>query len=288
MYDMLLNDPLPKTISFKSRQQMRMAALQAEESDCNPSATRSQPSLLASIHDVGPRSEGLVDRLSDLFLRQIGAPHYAMLVVPDHWGEAPVLGGSAFATRLRNWSDSGVEIFLHGWFHRDTGTHRNAADRFKARHMTAGEGEFLGLSYSVARDRMVRGRGLLEDITGRPVAGFIAPAWLYGEAARAAARDCGFALAEDHFRVWSPEEGDRVVARGPVITWASRSRPRIASSLATAALARMFLPRRPAMRLAVHPGDTAVPALMESIEKTLSSLARRAPFGRYADLLGSR
>lgn len=243
------------------------------------------PSLLASIHDVGPRAEGAVDRLADLFLGHIGAPHYAMLVVPDHWGEAPILPGSAFATRLRQWSDSGVEMFLHGWLHRDDGTHAGAGARFKARHLTAGEGEFLGLDYATARDRMERGRALIEDVIGRPVAGFVAPAWLYGDGARAAARDCGFALAEDHFRIWSPEQDDRVVARGPVITWASRSRGRIASSLAVAALARALLPRRRAMRLGVHPGDTTVPALMHSIDKTLGALSRGGRFGRYADLL---
>jgi uncharacterized protein len=250
-----------------------------------PHGPSSGPSLLASIHDVGPRSEGAVDQLSDLFLRHIGAPHYAMLVVPDHWGSAPLVPGSPFATRLRGWADSGIEMFLHGWFHRDTAEHGSAGARFKAKHMTAGEGEFLGLEYATALDRMERGRALVEDIIGRPVAGFIAPAWLYGEGARAAMRDCGFALAEDHFRVWAPQQQDRVLAKGPVITWASRSRGRIASSLAVAAVARALMPRRPAMRLGVHPGDVTVPALIRSIDRTLGALSKNGRFGRYHELL---
>ncbi len=251
-----------------------------------PARREGGPSLLASIHDVGPRSEAAVDRLADLFMAQIGKPRYAMLVVPDHWGEAPIVPGSPFATRLRAWSDLGIEIFLHGWFHKDAATHRGAGDRFRAKHMTAGEGEFLGLDYASARDRMERGKALIEDVIGRPVLGFVAPAWLYGDGARAAARDCGFRLAEDHLRVWSPARGDQVLARGPVITWASRSRGRIASSLAVAALARALLPRRPAMRLGVHPGDVGVPALLASIEKTLAALSRGGRFGRYEELLG--
>lgn len=247
--------------------------------------THRRPFLLASIHDVGPRSEAQVDQLVDLYARHMDAPRYAMLVVPDHWGEAPLVPGSPFATRLRGWADAGVEMFLHGWFHRDDSAHAGAAERFKARHMTAGEGEFLGLDYATAHDRMARGRALVEDVIGRPVTGFIAPAWLYGEGARAAARDLGFALAEDHMRVWEPASG-RVVARGPVITWASRSRWRIASSLAVAAAARALLPRRPAMRMAVHPGDTRVPALLTSIDRTIAALSRAGGFGRYADLIG--
>jgi uncharacterized protein len=243
------------------------------------------PSLLASIHDVGPRSEGAVDQLSELFLRHIGAPRYAMLVVPDHWGSAPLVPGSPFATRLRGWADSGIEMFLHGWFHKDVSEHASAGARFKAKHMTAGEGEFLGLDYATARDRMARGRALVEDIIGRPVTGFIAPAWLYGDGAREALRDLDFALAEDHFRVWAPQQQDRVLAKGPVITWASRSKSRIASSLAVAALARTLLPRRPAMRLGVHPGDVTVPALLTSIDKTLGALTRGGRFGQYRELL---
>jgi predicted deacetylase len=248
-------------------------------------ARETGPSLLASIHDVGPRSEGAVDQLADMFVRRMETPRYAMLVVPNHWGEAPIVPGSPFATRLRAWADAGIEMFLHGWFHKDDAPHARAVDRLRARHMTAGEGEFLGLDYITARDRMVRGRGLVENIIGRPVLGFIAPAWLYGQGARCAARDCGFDLAEDHFRVWSPMLDDKIVARGPVITWASRSRARIVSSIAVATAARAFLPRRPAMRLGVHPGDTRVPAILQSIDKTLVSLSHGARFGRYAELV---
>ncbi len=85
--------------------------------------------------------------------------------------------------------------------------------------------------------------------------------------------------------MWEPASG-RIVARGPVITWASRSRWRIASSLAVAAAARALLPRRPAMRMAVHPGDTRVPALLTSIDRTIAALSRAGGFGRYADLIG--
>ncbi|MGN6820761.1 MAG: DUF2334 domain-containing protein [Sphingomonas sp.] len=245
---------------------------------------RPEPSLLVSIHDVSPKFEGKVDRLADLVSRGMETPRYAMLVVPDHWGDSPIRAGTPFASRLRDWSDAGVDMFVHGWFHLDRSQHEGALARFKAKRMTAGEGEFLGLDHATARARMADGRKLIEDIIGRPAAGFIAPAWLYGEGAMRALGDEGFALAEDHMKVWRPETGE-IVARGPVITWASRSRWRIASSLAVAALARAALPRRPWMRLAVHPGDTNVPALTDSIARTIATLSRGARFARYRELL---
>src|SRR5579864_9148613 len=164
--------------------------------------------LLASIHDVSPRFESEVDRLMDLLGTHIGM-RLAMLVVPNHWGEAPIRAGSPFASRLRAWADQGIEMFLHGFYHRDEGGHEGAGNRLKAHLMTAGEGEFLGLSQTDAADRIAKGSSLIEDVIGRKVDGFVAPAWLYGQGAIAALRDARLPLAEDHFRVWSPVTGEK-------------------------------------------------------------------------------
>ena len=246
-------------------------------------SAQSSPLLLAAIHDVGPRFEREVDQLAQLLARRLGGPRFAMLVVPDHWGEAPLAQAPAFQRRLRDWADQGVEMFVHGWFHKDFASHSGAA-ALKARHMTAGEGEFLGLDQAEAARRMAEGKALVEQVIGRPAAGFIAPAWLYGPGARAALDAGGFALAEDHWRVWQPGSG-RVLARGPVITWASRSKGRQWSSRMVAAAARVGLHGQSIVRIAVHPGDTGVPALLNSIDRTFASFAARRPAGRYRDLI---
>jgi predicted deacetylase len=240
--------------------------------------------LLASIHDVTPRFETEVDGLLDLLAPHVGS-QLAMLVVPNHWSSAPIVPGSAFATRLRNWADQGVEMFLHGFTHRDEAQHDGKADRLRARFMTASEGEFLGLTYAQSLDRFERGRGLIEGVIGRPIDGFVAPAWLYSDGAREALRDAGVTLAEDHLRVWSPASG-RVLATGPVITWASRTRRRLASSLAAAATLR-HLPLK-VLRVGVHPPDVHHPSLIRSIDKTLRIAAASRRVGRYADLAAFR
>ena len=131
---------------------------------------------------------------------------------------------------------------------------------------------------------MEDGRALVEDIIGRKASGFIAPAWLYGLGAMDALRDSTFDLAEDHLKVWIPQTG-RVVARGPVITWASRSIARTASSLAVAALARQVLHPLRTVRVAVHPGDVAKDSILSSIEKTLKCFARSRQSRSYRSLL---
>lgn len=237
--------------------------------------------LLASIHDVSPRFESEVDSLMELLNAYVGN-RIALLVVPNHWGDAPIVPGSPFASRLRAWADSGLEIFLHGFFHRDVSRHESPADKLRARIMTAGEGEFLGLSRSDAGARIAEGRALIEDVIGRKIDGFVAPAWLYGPGAREALVDSGLRLAEDHMRVWSPAAG-RELARGPVITWASRTRMRLASSLFAAAALR-HAPLR-VLRVGVHPPDIRHSSLVRSIERTFRAAGRNRRAGRYSDLL---
>ena len=236
--------------------------------------------LLASIHDVGPKFERHVDQLVDALEKHLGVANFAMLVVPDHWDEAPLSSAPAFRAKLRRWSEAGVEMFLHGWRHRDDAP----AKGFAQRHMTAGEGEFAALSYADASARIAEGRAVVEDAIGRRVAGFIAPAWLYSPSTLDAVRDAGFALAEDHMKVWQPGSG-KVVARGPVITWASRSPGRIRSSLMVAATARALPYALPTARIAVHPGDVTVPALLDSIDATFARFAATHTPSRYADLI---
>lgn len=230
-----------------------------------------------------PLFETAIDRLAARLEERLGGPRFAMLVVPDFWGQAPLANAPAFRAKLRRWSERGVEMILHGWAHRDDLHHRTALAAFKARHLTAREGEFLGLDRAEAALRIGEGRAVLEDTIGAPVRGFIAPAWLYGPGARAALREADFDFAEDHWRVWRPADG-AVVGRGPVVTWASRTRLRRASSLAFATAARRLLGPLDTVRIALHPGDASAPAILRSFDMTLAALrAGRRP-GAYREL----
>ncbi|HEX5181552.1 MAG TPA: polysaccharide deacetylase family protein [Allosphingosinicella sp.] len=238
--------------------------------------------LVVSIHDVSPEFEPAVDRLHAQLTRLVRGP-ISMLVVPDFWRKAPLAGAPAYRAKLRAWADAGVEMLLHGWSHRDETTRHRGLASWKARHMTAGEGEFLGLSRAEAARRLREGRAAVEDAIGRPVTGFVAPAWLYGEGAKAALAEEGFEVAEDHFRVWRPGDG-AIVARGPVISWASRSRARTLSSLAFAAFARRALAPLPTLRIAVHPGDVRKASILDSIEQTVRTAAAGRQSVTYRDL----
>jgi hypothetical protein len=68
-----------------------------------------------------------------------------------------------------------------------------------------------------------------------------------------------------------------------VITWASRTRARLASSLfAAAALRHAPLD---VLRIGVHPPDANHPALVASISRTFRVAGKHRRAGRYGDLL---
>lgn len=240
--------------------------------------------LLTSIHDVSPRFEVEIDSLLDRLLPVTGSENLAMLVVPNYWGTAPLNQSPAFCRKLRDWSGQGMEIFLHGWHHRAKHLPTSRFDRFRTTYLTAGEGEFLAMRRENALRKMRDGRKLVEDIIGHQVSGFIAPAWLYGTGAHEALADAGFTLAEDHMHVWNPVSG-ATLATGPVVTWASRSTVRTASSLAFARIAPAILARYPVARVAVHPGDMSKPSILSSIDHCMSRLLRQGRVhGRYSAL----
>lgn len=128
---------------------------------------------------------------------------------------------------------------------------------------------------------------MIEQLTGRPIAGFVAPAWLYGEGSLAALAAQNIGMVEDHFRVWNPQTS-AVFARGPVITYASRSRARIASSILWSRLATGLLARASTVRLAVHPHDVDSPRLVGEIRRAIAAFARSHRPSPYADLITGR
>lgn len=229
--------------------------------------------LLLTIHDVTPRHAERLERIEAVLERLGLEGRYGMLVVPNFWGEWPLEEHREFAAWLRGRAEAGVEMILHGLLHRDEARHRGLWRRFQAAVMTNREGEFLGLDAAEARARLEQGRALLAELLGAEVRGFVAPAWLYGPGALEALEALGFRFAEDHGRVWSPATGETLV-RGPVVSYASRDRRRVAGSLLWSRLATVALRPLDTVRMAIHPHDLDVPVLAREIERALAALLR--------------
>lgn len=243
-------------------------------------------SVLVCVHDVSPRHADRLREIDDLLARHGVSARYSMLVVPEFWHDHSLRDHPGFTAWLRELSARGVEMILHGYYHRDETAHRSRLARLKATTMTASEGEFLGLDRAEARRRIEAGAAMMRDTLGQAPSAFVAPAWLYSAATREVLAELGFRVAEDHLRVWNPSTG-RTLLRGPVLGYASRDLRRTASSLVWSQIATRLLRPLPVVRLAIHPHDFDRAVLAREIDRALGSLlAWRAPI-LYRELAGA-
>lgn len=218
---------------------------------------------LYSLHDVTPAHGDTVLRALD-HLRDLGAERLTLLVVPNFHGQAPLQRAPAFVRALRERLRPGDEIALHGFLHRADRRPAAGLAAWKARHLTANEGEFAALTHAEALERIVDGLEVLQDCLEQPVHGFVAPAWLDNPDVRRAVADAGLRWCEDH--VWLRDVRALHRQLAPAVSLASRTPLRAAASLAQAYAAVPLLDAAPLVRLAVHPLDYRLPRLVGAIE----------------------
>ena len=142
--------------------------------------------LVVSIHDVAPASRELVDEMITM-LGHRGVRVCSLLVVPDYHHQGLFTKDRQFVSWLRDLEVDGPRSVIHGYFHeRPRRPEESLRDKFLTRFYTKHEGEFYDLDYEEALQRITQARDEFRA-AGLTPRGFIAPAWLLGEAAERAA-----------------------------------------------------------------------------------------------------
>ncbi len=234
-----------------------------------------------SIHDVSPASAGELEEALVACAEVSAKP--ALLVVPNFHGKWPLDRYPAFVSRLRELQDEGLELHLHGYFHRAPDEVRGARAFFAQRVASAGEAEFATLERDEAERRLDEGLAMFATLGLRP-RGFVAPAWQMPSWLLGSLAARGLPYAEDHLRVYNPIT--RAARASLVLNFASRTRGRAWSS---AAFVRLALPARGVLptRIAIHPGDLRHPMLVYEVRRVLG--AARGTFASSSnELLGER
>jgi predicted deacetylase len=237
-----------------------------------------------SIHDVSPAMAD--DFEAALATCATAGARPALLVVPNFHGRAPLLQDHAFCERLRALQAEGHEVYLHGLYHpSSTVYHRSTGSRlswlFAQRVVSSGEAEMSDLSPEEGAVRLAEGERMLAE-AGLRVDGFVPPAWSAPPWLRPVLAARGYRYTEDHLAVYDPAGGRSRAS--VVLNWASRSPPRLLSTVAwcrTARIARALVPAR----IAIHPADMRFLLLRREIQRTLAWAADDF-VSRGADLLG--
>lgn len=258
--------------------------------------TASVRKLVISLHDATPFHLDRMRRAEAVF-RESGVAKITYLLVPEYHGGHASAASPEFIAWCRGPREFQVDWHLHGYHHLEAlpaaigGAVREgnipdisgassfpaagpggAADAFKRRFMTAGEGEFLALDADAQRAKLAAGREAFRRCLDSDPEGFVAPAWLFNAALQPILKEMGFRFTEDHRRIYDVRSGARL--NSPVITWATRTFLRKYGSLVVCpALARLWA-SEPVLRVAMHPFDFDHASTVANIRKVLRRVMR--------------
>ena len=223
-----------------------------------------------SLHDVAPATWPACERLLAL-LAPFDVP--VTLLVTPHYRHGRRLDEDAGVVRaLRARVARGDEIALHGYFHEDDAAPpASLRDWYARRVLTASEGEFAALEATAARRRLLDGTRLLVR-AGLPPAGFVAPAWLLGPGARAALATTDLPYTCTRDALYALPTFDEI--RAPSLVYSTRSWWRRVASRRWNRRRLASLAAEPRVRVALHPAESAYPAVLAEWTGLLAALAR--------------
>jgi predicted deacetylase len=243
-------------------------------------AAAPQRSLIVSLHDVAPQTQGQTTEILAQ-LKTVGISVASLLVVPDYHHRGKAMENARFVSWLRELEADGHEIVIHGYFHeRARRDEEGIRAKFLTRFYTRDEGEFFDLDYDEARARITRARDEFRNAGLTPI-GFIAPAWLLSREAEEAAREAGMQYTTRLGSVIDLVAGKSQAARS--LVYSTRASWRQTASLAWNAMLARGAEMRELVRLSIHPADFAAPKIWSQIKTLAQRFARTRKPTTYRD-----
>ncbi|MFH1067749.1 MAG: polysaccharide deacetylase family protein [bacterium] len=215
--------------------------------------------LIVSLHDLHPAS--LKDVAGQVeFCRERGVDRFSILAIP-HYHHGKKLADNADALRwLDERASAGDDLVLHGFYHDRF--NRAGGSFFFTRFYTANEAEFLDMTAAEVLARLEEGGRLWKE-RGWPLAGFIAPGWLFPFTQDALLKEFGFDYTTRLRGIYALKK-DRFI-RAQSLCYSTRAAWRIVASLAWNRFLFQRLLKQPVMRLSLHPQDLSNPSVRRQI-----------------------
>jgi predicted deacetylase len=175
--------------------------------------------LAVVLHDVAPQTWPVYEAFVGS-LDAMGSIPLTLLVVPDYHHCGKLTSHRSFCAAIEARLSRGDEVAMHGYYHSDDlplGV--NPVEFFRRRIYTR-EGEFAALPCNEVQHRLERGLMMFSAL-GWPIAGFVAPAWLANQAARAALPGFPFLYTSSPAALIRLPQWRELPA--PSLVWSSRS-----------------------------------------------------------------
>ncbi len=214
--------------------------------------------LVVSLHDVSPLTrEVFTSMLREL--AEVGVTRTSLLVIPDHHHRGHMLDQPDFCDWLKGLAAQGHELVVHGYHHqRQARPDETVRQRWITGVYTLGEGEFFDLPKNEAAFLLARAKTDFQGLDASlSPCGFIAPAWLLGDAAAEAVREAGFLYTTYLTGVQNFRATERTndFVRSQSLVYSCRNWWRRTCSLLWNAALRRRLQSSPLVRLGLHPPD---------------------------------
>lgn len=216
------------------------------------------PALLVSIHDVTPATWPACLKLIRA-IEAVSPMPLSLLVVPDRHRREAIGRSPGFISEIAGRQAQGDEIVLHGYYHLDEAPAHGAWDWARRHIGTQREGEFAGLSSTVARERLLAGLELFQQFDWQ-VQGFVAPAWLLNAAAWQALATLPFAWTSTIRGLWRLPQRELIPAMTLMQSWGSHWRRQAFCRLNE--LLAAHYQEAPLLRMALHPPEAEHPELL--------------------------
>jgi len=213
------------------------------------------------VHDAAPATWPECSALLRM-LDELGARPITILVVPHYHYQDPITKNARFVAALDARLARGDELVLHGFHHRDDEPPPRTLRGYVLRRLlTRAEGEFAALNEPAAAWRIAHGIDAFRTLHW-PLHGFVPPAWLLGNASRAAIQRCGYPFRYVSARVGLYQLPQWRIVRtanlcySPDAVW----RRTLSQALIRAELVRAQ--HRSLLRVSLHPQDMRHPEVV--------------------------
>jgi len=241
--------------------------------------------LVVAIHDVDLAAlaevRWLLARLDQATVRP-----RVLLVVPARGG-VELRPDSELMDLLRGEEGAGSEIVVHGYTHRAEGPILGSGlAALRGRLFAPADAEFLTVSREEGRQRLVRGREVLES-AGLRVSGFCAPGWLAPGWIDATAREAGYGYVIGMVRISDLLRGRSRYVPGFGYMGADTFQERLVSvgGAVSVSLNRRLGRQVPHLTAFLHPARAPLaPGAAHTLER-IAGLAGHLPLVTYTGLL---
>jgi predicted deacetylase len=244
---------------------------------------RTPPALLVSLHDVSPLTlEACQEALGLLTEAGLNRAALTVLVIPHHEGRVTIGQHAPTIRFLRDLTEDGATLVMHGLTHRMSGRAFTPAGLLLAHVFARGQSELYRSDVRDTTDRLERGAELLSEAgLGHAARAFVPPAWLLSPSALEVVSRAGF----DFYEVFGGiVHGGRLRAQR-VVGWGSLN---AFEALATSLYARaqIHLPLADT-RLAIHPADMTRPRQRRAVRDAVMRLLPHMHALSYRSYLGA-